>query len=163
MSSSQLETRSATIIDFLVPLIIFVFCGMVAYLTTTFSKAPDIVVGHAMQARDFPLFIAAVIAFFNLVLVWQIWLDPPMPRPLEPYQTWFTMLLLGVFFLLTNYADMFLAFAVVMFAMCIVWGERRLWVCALVAILTPGIIFFFFDLVLQVRFPRGILTNLYYG
>ena len=33
----------------------------------------------------------------------------------------------------------------------------------LVAVITPLSIFFLFDLVLQVRFPRGILTNLYYG
>ena len=58
---------------------------------------------------------------------------------------------------------MFLGLFVVTFAMCLVWGERRLWVAGLLAILTPGLIFITFDRLLQVRFPRGILTNFYYG
>ena len=61
------------------------------------------------------------------------------------------------------YVDMFLTFTVIMFLMCLVWGERRIWVAALVAILTPVIIFFTFDQALEVRFPRGLLTNIYYG
>ena len=68
-----------------------------------------------------------------------------------------------VFYLITTYADMFLALMVVIFIMCIVWGERRYWLAALIAIVTPITIFLLFDLVLKVRFPRGILTELYYG
>ena len=33
----------------------------------------------------------------------------------------------------------------------------------LVAVVTPATVFFLFDLVLKIRFPRGILTNLWYG
>jgi len=68
-----------------------------------------------------------------------------------------------VFYGLTTYLDMFLALAVVMFIMCLVWGERRIWLAGLVSLVTPLTIFFLFDLVLQIRFPRGVLTNLYYG
>ncbi|MGI9522945.1 MAG: tripartite tricarboxylate transporter TctB family protein, partial [Hyphomicrobiaceae bacterium] len=71
--------------------------------------------------------------------------------------------LMVVFYVLTHYVDMIIALMVVIFVMCIVWGERRYWLAALVAIVTPVSIFFLFDLVLRVRFPRGILTELYYG
>jgi hypothetical protein len=43
------------------------------------------------------------------------------------------------------------------------WGERRLIIAALNAILTPVTLFLLFDKVLQIRFPRGIITNWYYG
>jgi putative tricarboxylic transport membrane protein len=50
-----------------------------------------------------------------------------------------------------------------MFAMCVIWGERRWWVAALTALITTGAIFFSFDLILEVRFPRGLFTDWYYG
>jgi len=50
-----------------------------------------------------------------------------------------------------------------MFAMCLLWGERRIYVASAVALVTPAAIFFLFDMVLRIRFPRGLLTNLYYG
>ena len=73
------------------------------------------------------------------------------------------MALMGLFYVLTTYVDMFLGLAVVIFIMSLVWGERRYWLAGLVAVLTPVSIFFLFDLVLQIRFPRGLLTELYYG
>ena len=65
--------------------------------------------------------------------------------------------------MLTTYLDMFIGIAVVMFLMCLLWGERRMIVAGLTAVVTPATIFVLFDKVLQVRFPRGILTNMYYG
>jgi len=44
-----------------------------------------------------------------------------------------------------------------------VWGQKKLWVALTNAIVTPLSIFLLFDYVLQVRFPRGWLTNIYYG
>ena len=41
--------------------------------------------------------------------------------------------------------------------------ERRISVASAVALVTTAAIFFLFDMVLRVRFPRGLLTNLYYG
>jgi len=161
-TSDEAQTHLSAL-DFAVPAGVFLFAGVVAYLTTTFDKASPLIVGDSMQPRDFPLFLMAIISILNVVVIVQTINDPPKARNLEPWQTWASMSLLGVFFLLAVYADMFLGLIVAMFAMCMIWGERRIWVAALVAVLTPAIIFFVFDLVLQVRFPRGILTNLWYG
>ena len=149
--------------EWLVPLIIFVFCGVVAYLTTTFEKAPDIIVGTAMQPRNFPLFLVVLTALLNVILVIQMLRQPASQRAVQPPQTLATGILVALFYPGSVYVDMFLTLAVIMFAMCIVWGERRLWVAGLVSVATPTVIFFAFDLLLGVRFPRGLLVNLYYG
>ncbi len=149
--------------DWLVPAIIFVFCGVVAALTTTFKKAPDIIVGDAMQPRNFPLFLVLLVAIFNVILIWQMLNSEPKARPRQPWQTFATALLMILFYPGVMYVDMFLSMAVIMFGMCLVWGERRIWVAALVSVVTCAVIFFSFDQLLQIRFPRGILTNLWYG
>lgn len=149
--------------DFVVPAFIFAFCAVIVGLSLTFEKAPPIIVGKAMQPRSFPIFLAAVIAALNCVLIWQILREPTRESRREPVQTWLTMLLLGVFYLIASTLDFFLGIAVVMFLICLVWGERRIWLAALLAVVLPLAVFFFFDLVLEVRFPRGLLTELYYG
>ena len=69
----------------------------------------------------------------------------------------------GLFYLLTVYVDMLIAMAVAVFLMALLWGERRLPVALAVALVSPFAIFILFDLVLRVRFPRGLFTNWYYG
>jgi putative tricarboxylic transport membrane protein len=73
------------------------------------------------------------------------------------------MVLLVVFYGLTTSLDLFIAIAVVMFLMCFLWGEKRILVALTTALITPLLIFLLFDLVLMIRFPRGILLNWYYG
>lgn len=149
--------------EWMVPVVVFAFCGAVSYMTTTFDKAPDIIVGDAMQPRNFPLFLMAVTAVLNCVLILQMVRAGNKPRPHQPPQTLITAILVAMFWPGAVYVDMFLTFTVIMFLMCLVWGERRIWVAALVAVLVPLTIFFTFDQVLEVRFPRGLLTNIYYG
>ena len=50
-----------------------------------------------------------------------------------------------------------------MFVLSLLWGERRIWAAGILATVTPLAIFLLFDSVLKVRFPRGLLTNWYYG
>jgi putative tricarboxylic transport membrane protein len=160
---AALSRRPLALVGFLIPAIIFVFCTGVTYLALQLDTAPPIVIGEAMQPRSFPIFLMVLIAVLNVVLIFQILNGNPMPRVSQPPQTWVSIVLMFVFYALTTYVDMFLALIVVIFTMCIVWGERRLWLAGLVALITPASIFLLFDLVLKIRFPRGILTNLYYG
>lgn len=149
--------------DYAVPAVIFLFCGVVSYISTTFEEALPIIVGHSMQPRVFPIFLMAVIAVLNLGLIAQIVAKPFKRRAKEPPQTWASVVLMGVFYFMAEHVDIILGLMVVMFAMCVIWGERRLWVAAILAVGTTAIIFFSFDLLLEVRFPRGILTDWYYG
>jgi len=43
------------------------------------------------------------------------------------------------------------------------WGERRRHVLVALGVALPLIVFLFFDAVFDIRFPRGVLTNLWYG
>lgn len=157
------QARPLALVDLLVPGLIFLFCAAVVYLALHLDKAPPIVIGEAMQPRSFPIFLMVLIALLNAFLIWQMANGNAMPRVSQPPTTWISMALMLVFYVLTTYVDMFVALIVVIFVMCLVWGERRLWLAALVALVTPASVFFLFDLVLRIRFPRGILTNLYYG
>ena len=149
--------------DYCVPIVVFVFCGLVTFFSLQLEEALPLIVGHSMQPRVWPIFIVAIIAVLNLVLIVQILAKPASRRDWEPNQTWLSAVLLGVFYFIATHLDMMLALIVVMFTLCIVWGERRWWVALLVAVGTTAAIFFSFDQILEVRFPRGILTDPYYG
>ena len=43
------------------------------------------------------------------------------------------------------------------------WGEKRLFYLLLVGIIFPVIVFIFFETILGLRFPPGIITNIYYN
>ena len=149
--------------DLLVPGIITVFSFIVIYLSLQLDLSPPMIVGESMQPRAFPIFLMIINLVLVALLTLQLHRSPPEPIPLEPYQTWGTIVLLVVFYGITTTLDMFIAIAVVMFLMCIVWGEKRIHVALTTALLTPFLIFVLFDQVLKIRFPRGVLLNWYYG
>ena len=148
---------------YIVPGVITALSAVVIWASLQLDESPPMIVGDAMQPRAFPIFL--MIVNLALVAVWlvQLWRAAPQAIPRESFSTWGSMLLLVVFYLLTTYLDLFIGIAVVMFLMCLLWGERRIAVAGATALLTPLAIFLLFDRVLQVRFPRGILINWYYG
>ena len=147
----------------IIPGILAVFSVTVIWASLQLELSPDIIVGDSMQPRAFPVFLMAINLVLVLILAIQLVRAPPKKVTLEPFATWGSMILLVVFFALTVWLDMFIAISVVMFLMCLLWGERRIYVAISTALLTPFLIFLLFDLVLKVRFPRGILMNWYYG
>ncbi len=148
---------------FVVPAVIAAFSVVVIWAALQLELSPPMIVGESMQPRAFPIFLMAVNLVLVAVLVLQIVREPPKPVPFEPFATWGSILLMPVFYALTVWLDMFIGIAVVMFVMCLLWGERRIPVAGSLALATPISIFFLFDTVLRVRFPRGVLTNWYYG
>ena len=91
-----------------------------------------------------------------------MWRDPI--RITEPFgsKTLGTLLLMVGFVALCQ-VDLFLALAVFASTLAIYWGERRIQLLALVAVVVPVFVFILFDQVFEIRFPRGVLTNLWYG
>ena len=88
--------------------------------------------------------------------------DNPKPiAKLEP-KVLKTMGLLVGFTLLAE-IDMFLGLGVFAASLSFLWGEKRVIALFLVGVLAPVIVFFFFDFIFEIRFPRGILTNIWYG
>ena len=148
---------------YLVPLILTIFSLSVIAIALQLDTSPEMIVGESMQARSFPIFLMILKLILIGVMTYQFYKNNPKPVTLEKYHTWGRMFLFLLFYLLTVYTDMFIGIFVVIFLMSILWGERRIWVAFLTATVTPGLVFLLFDYVLKIRFPRGILMNLYYG
>ena len=148
---------------FIVPAVLAAFSVAVIWASLQLELSPPMIVGDSMQPRAFPIFLMALNLVLVAVLVTQMIRRPPKPIPLDPWATWGSVLLMFVFYGLTVWVDMFVGIAVVMFAMCRLWGERRILVAGSLALATPISIFLLFDTVLKVRFPRSLLTNWYYG
>ena len=70
------------------------------------------------------------------VLSLQLLRSPPGARDRAPFATWGSLALFPVFYLLTTQLDFFVGIAVVMFVMCLLWGERRVHVATAVGVLT---------------------------
>ena len=117
-------------------------------LSLQLDLSPAMIVGHSMQPRAFPIFLMVINLILTGLLTYQFYKNPPASIPLEPFHTWGTIILLIVFYGLTVAADFFLAIAVVMFLMCILWGEKRIPVALSTALATPFLIFvlFFYSL-----------------
>jgi hypothetical protein len=124
--------------------------------------SPEMIVGDSMQARSFPIFLMVINLILISVLFLQFFRNYPEKIKLEIFTTWFSMFLFLLFYFLTITTDMFIGITVCMFLMGYTWGEKRLWVNLCNAVITPGLIFLLFDSVLRIRFPRGLLTNMYY-
>ena len=64
--------------------------------------------------------------------------------------------------LISKTLDFFLAISLLSIFVSYCWGERRLFYLILVSISFPIIVFIFFETILGLRFPPGIITNIYY-
>lgn len=146
-----------------IPGVITAFSLAVIWAALQLDLSPAMIVGDSMQPRVFPILLMVINIVLATLLAIQYRTKPPKKIAREAIQTWGSVALFVVFYPLTVYLDMLIAIAVVMFVMCLLWGERRVHIAAAVALVTPTAIFFLFDMVLRVRFPRGLLTNLYYG
>ncbi|MDA9649055.1 tripartite tricarboxylate transporter TctB family protein [Alphaproteobacteria bacterium] len=149
---------------YFIPLFLTVFSFVVIFLSLQLDTSPEMIVGDSMQARSFPIFLMVINLLLIGILSLQFYKTYPKEVELEKFPTWSSMLLFLVFYILIQVSgDMFVAIPVVMFLMGLTWGQKKIWISLTNAIITPMSIFFLFDYVLQVRFPRGWLTNIYYG
>jgi putative tricarboxylic transport membrane protein len=149
---------------YIIPSFLTVFSFVVIYMSLQLDTSPEMIVGDSMQARSFPIFLMVINLFLVGILSIQFYKTYPKEVELEKFPTWSSMLLFLIFYIIILVSgDMFVAIPIIMFLMGLTWGQKKLWVSLTNAIVTPVSIFFLFDYVLQVRFPRGWLTNIYYG
>jgi hypothetical protein len=148
---------------YVTPILLALFSIAIILISLQLDISPEMIVGDSMQARSFPIFLMAINLILISVLFLQFFKNYPEKIELEIFTTWFSMFLFLLFYFLTITTDMFIGIMVCMFLMGYTWGEKRLWVNLCNAVITPGLIFLLFDSVLKIRFPRGLLTNIYYG
>ena len=148
---------------YITPVFLSLFSIAIILISLQLDISPEMIVGDSMQARSFPIFLMVINLILICFLALQFFKNYPKIIELEIFTTWFSMFLFLLFYFLTITTDMFIGITVCMFLMGYTWGEKRMWVNLSNAIITPGLIFILFDYVLRIRFPRGILTNIYYG
>ena len=149
---------------YIIPLFLTLFSFVVIYLSLQLDTSPEMIVGDSMQARSFPIFLMVINLLLVAILSLQFYKTYPKEIELEKFPTWSSMILFLIFYIIILISgDMFVAIPIVMFLMGLTWGQKKVWVSLTNAIVTPLSIFLLFDYVLQVRFPRGWLTNIYYG
>jgi len=142
----------------LIPVLIIAFCLAAYWITTTFKTMPPIL-KRGIQPADFPQLLLGLLIALTLIMVWK---DPIQIKEKMRWATVGTIALFGVFAALTA-IDLFLALGIFAAALAAFWGERRAHTLALIGVGVPLVIFFLFDLGFEIRFPRGLLTNLWYG
>ncbi|MEP3278714.1 MAG: tripartite tricarboxylate transporter TctB family protein [Stappiaceae bacterium] len=155
---SEIPDNKHQIERWLIPALIIAFCAAAFWLTTTFKTMPPIL-KRGMQPADFPQLVLGGLVLLTVAMAI---FDPVSVRDRLSGKTVGTLALFALFAALTA-VDLFLALAVFACALTAFWGERRIWILALVGIVVPMVIFFLFDQVFEIRFPRGLLTNLWYG
>ena len=70
---------------------------------------------------------------------------------------------LFVFVFVSHFIDLFLALIIFSFLISYWWGEKNILLILSLSIIFPILVFILFEVVLGLRFPSGILTNLYYN
>jgi len=141
-----------------VALIIIGFCIAAIWLSLSFDEMPPIL-KRGIQPADFPQIVCWTII---LLTAYMLWRDPVQVTEPMGSKTLGTLLLMVVFVAL-SYVDLFLALAVFAALLAVYWGERRIASVLLVGLAVPVGVFFLFDQVFKIRFPRGLLTNMWYG
>ena len=140
------------------PVLIIVICLIAFWLATNFDRVPPIL-KRGIQPSDFPQLVLGLIVILCLFDIFTNKSDAP--KNLTPL-TWLTIAAIAGFVLLAK-LDMFFGLGVFSVTLAALWGERRVLTLACLGIVLPLTVFFLFDLVFEIRFPRGFLTSLWYG
>ena len=145
------------------PISIIILSSVIIGIALNLEEAAQIIVGDGLQPRVFPIFLMTLNIFLALIMIWQFIKSPPKSSIAERFPTVGSILLFGLFYILASYIDLFIGLATVIFLMSRLWGNKRILSNLALAVITPLTIFLLFDLVLKIRFPRGLLTDWYYG
>ena len=142
--------------------LIIIISSILLIITFTFDIVPPIL-NRGIQPATFPKALLVLIICLTLVVYilsikfpWKK--EKKLPKPF--YITLYNFIL---FIIIAKTLDFFLAISVLSFLVSYFWGERRIIALILVSILFPIIVFIFFETILGLRFPPGIITNIYYN
>ena len=148
--------------SFIVSAVIIVISSILLYFTFTFDIVPPIL-NRGIQPATFPKALLILIIALTL-LTYFIYLKNPWKNEKKlPNSFYITLLSFVVFITVSKFLDFFLGIALLSIIVSYFWGERRVAYLIMVSIIFPLIVFVFFETILGLRFPPGIITNLYYG
>ncbi len=141
---------------------IIIFISIILLITTfTFDIVPPIL-NRGIQPATFPKGLLVLIIFLTSIVYYLSLNKPWKIQKRLPQSFFLTLLSFIVFIVISKTLDFFLAISLLSVFVSYCWGERRIIYLILVSIIFPIIVFVFFETILGLRFPPGIITNIYY-
>ena len=129
--------------------------------TFSFDIVPPIL-NRGIQPATFPKGLLVLIITLTSVIYYLSFKKPWKKEKKLPKNFFLTILSFIFFIIISKSLDFFLAISVLSVFVSYNWGEKRIFYLLLVGIIFPLIVFIFFEMILGLRFPPGIITNLYY-
>ena len=147
--------------EFKVSFIIIAISIFLLISTFTFDIVPPIL-NRGIQPATFPkglliiiIILTSIVYYLSFKRPWEI--KKKLPKPF-----FLTLLSFVLFILISKTLDFFLGISLLSIFVSYCWGERRILYLILVSIIFPIVVFIFFETILGLRFPPGIITNIYY-
>ena len=141
---------------------IIVFISIILLISTfSFDIVPPIL-NRGIQPATFPKALLILIISLTLIIYYLSIKNPWKMGKKLPKTFFLTLLSFLIFVIISKTLDFFLAISVLSIFVSYNWGERRIFYLLLVSIIFPILVFIFFETILGLRFPPGIITNLYY-
>ncbi len=148
--------------EFKVSFIIIFISIILLFTTFTFDVVPPIL-NRGIQPATFPKALLIFIILMTLLTFYLSIQNPWKNEKKLPKTFFLTLLSFVIFVIISKTLDFFLAISALSIFVSYCWGEKRFFYLLLVGIIFPIIVFIFFETILGLRFPPGIITNIYYS
>ena len=141
---------------------VIIFISTILLISTfSFDIVPPIL-NRGIQPVNFPKGLLILIISLTLIVYYLSLKNPWKIEKKLPKAFFVTLFNFVLFVIISKFLDFFLAISVLSVFVSYYWGERRILYLIMVSIIFPIIVFIFFETILGLRFPAGIITNLYY-
>ena len=147
--------------EFKVFFIIVLVSTILLISTFSFDTVPPIL-NRGIQPATFPKGLLVLIILLTSLIYYLSFKKPWKKEKKLPKTFFLTNISFVLFILISKTLDFFLAISVLSIFVSYNWGEKRIFYLLLVGIIFPLVVFIFFEMILGLRFPPGIITNLYY-
>ena len=148
--------------EFKVSFVIILVSLILLITTFTFDVVPPIL-NRGIQPATFPKALLILIIAMTLIIYYLATKKPWKIEKKLPKSFFLTLFSFILFVIVSKTLDFFLAISALSIFVSYYWGEKRLFYLLLVGIIFPIIVFIFFETILGLRFPPGIITNIYYS
>ena len=148
--------------SFKVSFVIIIFSLTLLFTTFFFDTVPPIL-NRGIQPATFPKGLLIIIISLTLIVYFLSLKKPWKIEKILPSTFFKTLYSFILFIIIAETLDFFLAISTLSLLVSYSWGEKKILYLLLVSIIFPAIVFIFFETILGLRFPPGIITNIYYN
>ncbi|MDA7606305.1 tripartite tricarboxylate transporter TctB family protein [Pelagibacteraceae bacterium] len=142
---------------------IIIFISLILLVATFSFDAVPPILNRGIQPATFPKGLLLLIIFLTLIVFFLSLKKPWKSEKILPKIFFKTLYSFILFIIIAKTLDFFLAISLFSLLVSYFWGEKRILYLLLVSIIFPVIVFIFFETILGLRFPPGIITNIYYN